>query len=573
MPWSFGEIEGLRSQVFIDDVVYNLTMFLGIPYVQPPVGDNRFRKPEPIESMESPFKATTFPNICMQKNSVYQGVQSEDCLYLNIYVPDENPDNERGHAVAIWIHGGGFVQGTANVYNASYLASYGNVIVVTINYRLGVFGFLSTEDDSAPGNYAFWDQHMAFKWVHDYIGSFGGDNQRVTIFGESAGSISVLQQALITKNRGYIHRVIAQSGTPFARTFPNTDEDAKEDARRLGMAVGCDIETSEFLMNCLRSKTTEEIMAAYGANVTSPDAYVYVIDNDLIKKDPKTFMAETDVDYLDELEFFRSLDVIFGFNSVEGMTIFTLFVESDDQYPFLDLTREDMVDRFKNGMEYCLFNVSDQSVIEMVMAEYTNWSNPYSITDLYTQLIKLYGDVQFGTPTMKTAYLHATPQFTSGSYLYYLTANPSVRPIPTPDWINGANHGDDIFMIFGIEFYLPGKDPKTTWEIQLSRRMIRYWTNFMKNGNPNGGDDPVWPKFDNELQNYMTLEENTTEDSVGQFLYARETNFWYKVFPAINEAIQRKPTSEECDYHTSSAPSTGPIMKVIGLVLMLILLI
>jgi cholinesterase/neuroligin len=151
---------------------------------------------------------------------------SEDCLYLNIYAP-KKPEQGEKLAVMVWFHGGGFIVGSADIYPADHLAVYGDVVVVTVNYRLTVFGFLSTGDEHAPGNYGLWDQRMALDWVNKNIEGFGGDPARVTIFGESAGAASVIYQGLYPDNRGLFQRVVAQSGS--AGSWWASNDHYKED--------------------------------------------------------------------------------------------------------------------------------------------------------------------------------------------------------------------------------------------------------------------------------------------------------------------------------------------------------
>ncbi|XP_052071092.1 carboxylesterase 1F-like [Mytilus californianus] len=195
----------------------NYNEFRNIPFAKPPVGGLRFHQPVPYGSWSDIYDATRFGPSCIQSVNgiVDQYVPntntSEDCLVLNIYVPSGFSESN-AKSVIIWVHGGGYYLGQGMFYDGSYLSGIGDVIVVTINYRLGVFGFFSTMDDVALGNYGLWDQQMAIKWVHDNIESFGGDPNSVTIAGQSAGAFSVALQALNPANKGLFHRVIAQSG-------------------------------------------------------------------------------------------------------------------------------------------------------------------------------------------------------------------------------------------------------------------------------------------------------------------------------------------------------------------------
>ena len=175
-------------------------------------------------------------------------------MFLNVHVPAVNSG---GLAVMVYIHGGGFSNGASDAYVADTLAVYGDVVVVTFNYRLSNFGFLNTEDGHARGNYAFADQHLAIRWVHDHIEAFGGDPNKVTLFGASAGGVGVIIQSLYEGNDGLFQRGIAQSGATIPRPYDISFANPRENARRLGKVVGCDSQDSAKLIRCLRTVPAE----------------------------------------------------------------------------------------------------------------------------------------------------------------------------------------------------------------------------------------------------------------------------------------------------------------------------
>lgn len=213
---SLGGITGVQTLVpgtndrFVDQ-------FRKIPYAFPPVGPLRFQKPQPFGSWDETLEGRDFGPSCMQGHSAFfadvpNKDLSEDCLFLNIYVPsDASPNGSL--PVMVWIHGGAFLYGQGMFYNASNLASVANVVVVTLNYRLGLLGFFTLNDPVARGNYGIYDQILALQWIKDHIVSFGGDPISITIFGESAGGISTSLLSLIPSNKGLFKRVISQSGT------------------------------------------------------------------------------------------------------------------------------------------------------------------------------------------------------------------------------------------------------------------------------------------------------------------------------------------------------------------------
>jgi carboxylesterase type B len=185
-----GEIKGIQKVVNNGTTVFN---FLNIPYAKAPFGNRRFAKPEPFGKWEGTLDATKLGKACIQpfdpfKETKYHGF-SEDCLQLNIYVPN-NISVGAKRSVMVWIHGGAYIFGSGTLYNGTMLAARGDVVVVTINYRLGIFGFLSFNETIARGNYGLWHQILALQWVQDNIEDYSGDPSSVTIFGESAGGFS-----------------------------------------------------------------------------------------------------------------------------------------------------------------------------------------------------------------------------------------------------------------------------------------------------------------------------------------------------------------------------------------------
>ncbi|XP_053385645.1 para-nitrobenzyl esterase-like [Mercenaria mercenaria] len=207
----FGDIIGFTERVKFGNQTLQVRKFLGIPYAEPPTGNLRFEKPVMKTRLHTPFKALNYSSKCPQPQLEY-GTMSEDCLYLNIFTPsDSSSTNVAPKPVMIWIHGGAFIEGYSDIYAGDIISSLADVIVVTLNYRLGVLGFFSTHDPTAKGNCGLWDQQLAIRWVNENIADFGGDTTNITIFGESAGSSSVIYQMLYPGNKGLFKRATAES--------------------------------------------------------------------------------------------------------------------------------------------------------------------------------------------------------------------------------------------------------------------------------------------------------------------------------------------------------------------------
>lgn len=236
--------------------------FKGIPYAAPPVGDLRFAPPAPPAHHDEVLQADTFGGSCLQPASTFGTAEStEDCLYLNVYAPEDAANLP----VMVWIHGGAFETGSGNIYDPARLVPQG-IVVVTINYRLGITGFMAHPalsagaDNGASGDYGLMDQQAALRWVQDNIASFGGDKTAVTIFGESAGGLSVLSHLASPASRGLFNKAIVESGSYTAP--PPTLSEAESTGESFISNNFSDCTT----VDCLRSLTSEQLLAAQEAS-------------------------------------------------------------------------------------------------------------------------------------------------------------------------------------------------------------------------------------------------------------------------------------------------------------------
>ncbi|CAL1292758.1 unnamed protein product [Larinioides sclopetarius] len=258
-----GKIEGVTSQI----EGLPVKAFLGIPYAKPPVGSLRFLKPNPVEPWDNIFQANKQPPACMQYTEGpfpwYDDMpgKSEDCLYLNIYTPFFASKGSK-FAVLFWIYGGGYTIGSnrMDVYDGSALAETEGVVVVTTNYRLGLFGFLTTNTSDAPGNMGMYDAVMALQWVYDNIEYFGGDKDRITLIGESAGSSAVSLLCVSPLTKGLFSRAIMQSASIIKHKYNKMDYNL-DLTERLAEAVHCAVKDDFTIYNhpnevikCLRRK-------------------------------------------------------------------------------------------------------------------------------------------------------------------------------------------------------------------------------------------------------------------------------------------------------------------------------
>ncbi|PSN44746.1 hypothetical protein C0J52_10743, partial [Blattella germanica] len=261
----------LRGKQKVTKSGFKFFSFRGIPYAKPPVGTLRFKAPQPPESWSGVRDAFKEGHICPQKDMVLQEYRgNEDCLFLNVYTPkDLNVGGGDLKPVMVWFHGGGFEKGSGNsdIYGPDFLVPQ-DVVVITLNYRLGPFGFLCLDNEEVPGNAGLKDQVMALRWVQQNIKEFGGDPNNVTIFGESAGGASAHYHMLSPLSKGLFHRVISQSGTALCPWALSTT--ARERSLRLGKALGCETNDDDELLG--RSKALRKYFSRLIQKTSSAQA-------------------------------------------------------------------------------------------------------------------------------------------------------------------------------------------------------------------------------------------------------------------------------------------------------------
>lgn len=250
--------------------------FLGIPYAEPPIGDLRFKKSIALgRNWSEPLQATQWPKRCSQdpnqawnlaaKSMETNHEMSEDCLYLNVWTPGIETDETKLRPVVFWIHGGGYITGSANLalYDGNRLANMADAVVVTFNYRLSIFGFLySDKVDGIKGNQCLWDQARALQWVHDNIRNFGGDPNKVTIFGESAGGWSVSAMILSPVTRNLFQNAFMMSGAVHNGVVAKPETMVSlflKGIRKAGCATEADTSITEAVMKCINELEPSKI--------------------------------------------------------------------------------------------------------------------------------------------------------------------------------------------------------------------------------------------------------------------------------------------------------------------------
>jgi para-nitrobenzyl esterase len=433
--------------------------FLGLPYAAPPVGDLRWKAPEPPVKWKGERDATKFGAHCAQGRVFDDMVfldsgPSEDCLFLNVYAPADSSDKSK-LPVLFWIHGGGYSGGASSEprHNGDFLPLKG-VVLVTINYRLGVFGFLATSDlakeaNGTAGNYGLLDMVAALEWVKANIKKFGGNPDNVTIFGESAGSFAVSTLMASPAARGLFAKGIGESGAAFSDVLPTDNLEARE--KKDGEWVAT---LGVKSLQELRALPTDKILDAVKAQRGGfpPD-----LDGKLLTEPvADTYAAGKQA----------HVPLLAGWNRDEGSFLAN------------GMTAE----KWK-GMAAGLFK--DRATEFLTL--YPGDTDGQAVDSA----IEYGGDsfIAFGTWKWLEAH-RKTGESPVYRYHFELRALPSKYHPGT-----FAFHSDDIEYLFGTLDTRPGETVRAE-DSKLSDQMMSYWTNFARTGDPNGPELPVWPKYD-----------------------------------------------------------------------------
>ncbi|XP_069848428.1 carboxylesterase 1E-like isoform X1 [Dipodomys merriami] len=500
-----------------------VAVFLGVPFAKPPLGSLRFAPPQPAEPWTFVKNTTSYPPMCAQDPVAGQIVNdhltnrkekiplifSEDCLYLNIYTPAELTKTSR-LPVMVWIHGGGLVVGGASTYDGLALSAHENVVVVTIQYRLGIWGFFSTGDEHSRGNWGHLDQVAALRWVQDNIANFGGNPGSVTIFGESAGgeSVSVLVLSPLTKN--LFHRAISESGVALSPGL--FAKNVRSLAEQVAVTAGCTLTTSAPMVHCLRQKTEQELL-----ETTMKLGHFFVpvvVDGVLIPKAPEEILAEKN---------FNTVPYIVGINKQE----FGWILPTSKGFPLSEV-------QFNQNLATSLLQKSkhmtslSEKLIPVIIEKYLEGTDdPTQTRDRFLDLL---ADMVFGVPSVIVSRGHRDAG--APTYMYEFQYRPSFSPDMKPMTVIG-DHGDEVYSVFGAPILREGASEE---EINLSKTVMKFWANFARTGNPNGEGLPHWPEYD---QKEAYLEIGTTIQAA-YWLKDKEVAFWTELL--TNKQLQPEHT-------------------------------
>ncbi|CAL1262220.1 unnamed protein product [Larinioides sclopetarius] len=481
--------------------------YLTIPYAEPPTGPLRFKKPVPRKSLPDLYFALNDPPECWQR-SAYQfpwydalPPKDEDCLFLNIWAPENaSPTNKK--AVIYFIHGGGFRFGSnkQRAYNAAALATHGDVIVVTANYRLGSFGFLTSGTEDAPGNVGLYDMLEGLKWVNKYIEAFGGDTSRITLAGQGAGSIGVGILSTSPLAKGLFQRTIMESGSP---AYPDKGSTKlnMDISQKIAERLFCANKTNTIqnnpagVLECLRKVRPEELTDASAAmQPLSSVLYIPQFGDELVPMDPQKAFQNNN---------FTCNDLLIGNTHDEGS--YQLTTHNPAVYGFFgDLNPAINKTLGEKEMKRMLYAFPDR---DKVVQHYLPYSLPNDAYETIREKVYTsFGDVSIVCPV--TYYAEQCAKTGGNVYKYLWNHRPS-KSVWSP-WM-GVAHGTEVQFVFGAPLLHSSYYQQD--EINLSKTVIDIWSSFAKNGKPS----IPWPEFSKENPQVKVLgpASNDIKDQTG----------------------------------------------------------
>jgi para-nitrobenzyl esterase len=470
-----GNIQGIKDN--------GIEIFKGIPFSERIVGDLRFKPPVPVKTLPGVFPATEFGPVCPQNIPpvvffVPNPQSDPDCLNLNIWTPAAD---EKKRPVMVWIHGGGFNTGEGRNYDGSFLTRRGDVVVVTINYRLNCLGF-----SHIPGftsNVGMLDQILALKWIRDNIESFGGDKDNVTIFGESAGGIAVSTLLAMPEAKGLFHRVIAQSGSCNPVSYRTSE--GKDITEKVMLEVG--IKKGDF--DALQKISAFKLVEAHGKIIlekTTAMPWPFIIapylDGEHIPEHPLELLKKGVA---------AGVDLLLGTNLNESR-IWKAFNPA-----FKPVDEEKMERGIKNIVKSL---GQDEEKAKALIAAYKETRSEGGTLSAQEILDCFSTDLEFRIAGIRTA--EAQSSQNPNTYMYLFT-----WPSPFMGGSLGSCHITEIPFVFGMTdlpfwkiFSGSGEEEK-----KLSEKMMDAWISFARTGNPNHDGIPEWPKYEVEKRGTMLL--------------------------------------------------------------------
>lgn len=498
--------------------------FTSIPYAKPPINELRFKPPETVDSWDGILDATKESNMCIQNNHFFLPIRhlilgEEDCLYLNVYTPNINGK----FPVMFWIHGGGFLGGHSgsNVFGAEYFMDK-DVVLVSINYRLGLFGFISTEDDVIPGNYGLKDQVLALRWVQENIAKFGGDPGQVTIFGESAGGASTGYHLLSPLSKGLFHKAILQSGTPLCRWAVAPPGLIRKRTEAVAVIAGCHFNTSEEILNCLKQLPANYIVELHNKFVEwiIHPCVIFPPVVESCDSNQESFLCNHPFIGFKQESF---VPTIIGLNSGEGgLFASNLFNETSLQYPELSTDFNRLLPILLMYKHVSMPKHLDE-ISNRIIERY--FPSGKIENDSHLDTVKMIGDGSFSTCAMDMSIKLSSPvyfylfDYKNNEFSFNQLYGDCKKPL-------GVSHGDELISLFSMKELNPkGLNDK---EIEMSKLMVNIWVKFASSKIPtiDGTDNgKTWPEF-TSIRESLLLHIDSVQPKIIKNPLEKEYTFW-----------------------------------------------
>ncbi|XP_043467863.1 uncharacterized protein LOC122502062 [Leptopilina heterotoma] len=516
----------------------NYSAFLGIPYGKAPVGDLRFKNPQPAEKWSGIRQAKSFGSSCLHTLFGIKTIGKEDCLFLNVYSPllefQENMKNN-SLPVMVYLHGGIFFFGGSDNYEATYFLDK-NVIFVTLNYRQGILGFLTTADSEASGNFGLKDQRLALKWVQENIESFGGDKNRVTLFGISSGSSSVHYHTLSKASDGLFHQYILQSGTALSNWAYRDSSKIFQTVKKIANFVSCPTKSTKILMNCLRKTDANDLL--FWSNIVGlfvRNAELAWVPTNESPDSEETFLTDNPENLMEQM---KDLPFISGVSKNEGLFFISAIHTLDLVY--------NLIKKFLKKLiidDAVYLRNSEKTFSTDVYKFYFNNSQPL---DKKTQLLDTYttilSDGMFIYPQIKVLD-QITPKMKNPTYFYnygYRGDVPNLSNFLSNDNF-GVGHGNEIIFLFPFEYFIIKRTDAdfSPTDRKISKLFVDLWTSFAANGKPTSDylEPPnIWKPYNTENNSYLQIgdEIDNMKPSVklSSNFSTERMNFWREHFPS-----------------------------------------
>ncbi|XP_052792727.1 cholinesterase 1-like isoform X2 [Mya arenaria] len=529
-----GDVEGFTANVDGEDV----DIYLGIPFAMPPIGDLRFRAPLPVQNWTGVFEAKTQPNSCMQLPDGlipgFLGVEmwnantpvSEDCLYLNLFVPRTNSINPS--PTLFWIYGGSYVYGSAtlDIYDGRYLAAKESVIVATVQYRMGVQGFLYTGTDDAPGNMGILDQQIALMWLHDNIDGFGGDGSNITLFGESAGAASVSHHLFAPSSWPYFNNAIMLSSTSLSDWSVRPKKEMLSKTKELARLVHCDDADMSDLVKCLRNVSADELenmQWSSSLNNSYVGTFLPTVDGVFLPEAPQSAMNSGRM---------KTADIMLGVAKDEGEFFLLYFFQ--DVFPTSKIDNPDPLNRSQFLDTMCkIANCENEMERDAILYIYELSTIPSTRGSYRDILDDILGDIFFKCPVKALAdgyVAHNKGNVYTYSFEYRHSAN------PWPAWM-GTLHGYEIELMFGQPFGYGGPFTYNETDRSVSRQAMKYISEFANSGSL-AGFSSEWPEYTSQSEEHIVFTGDG-DTVVTKGFKTKECSFWKYLMPKLKEMVEK----------------------------------